>query len=625
MAHVPPLRRARTGRFPAGATFLIGAFVALFAGLAGCTRPTVLETPDTTLSPMVTEDGPLVGSSATTSPPAPTTEPPLGGSPARLAPLNVKEHDLVIEVGKDRSQTHLVALVPIETDGAVADTGSCYALLWTTTALSTDDLLLSPDAIPLPSAVAGDEAIKGDSSADCDRRGIQAAGWGNRGQVRILPEASFNAATTFFVPAGTPDIGYLVLTGPNDERRYFEANVSGSLPELPAIRVGAAPNNVEPIDPNGERPFEFGDTFQTIDVTVRGVVPDVARVDDQPGSCVSVIGTIKPTKTVGAILNTLAVPTVHLLVDGAAVEPTPNRCGTATLTSNRWYPIQQAGVSVGNTFAFAQSYAVSSDQSLVQGIVIGELFDRTNRRVYAVNPFDSTPSAPEREKVNPQLTIRAVRSGLWTDGVLPPTTVPAPTTAPAPTAAPTSPPPTSPPTTPPQTTPPAQSTVPGTTVPVVQIADPNDRGDGLVSIRTDATWTAAVYGLYTLPSDAEAATCHALLVSWFVTDGQPTDPPPVGLIAGGAYWGSAETEATCDTAALTDAGWADGTSAVYEGTTASPKKVFVPIFLPADSGQLAAIGVGNVADDVNVAYFAPTVISAIPGGGGSQTPTTTSP
>lgn len=572
---------------------------ALTAALAcavasSCTNPNA--TVVTTLPPIASGTGPLLQPPSETTQP-PTTPPPRkGASVDDTAPLSNPDFATEIEADGTIARTMPIGLVGIPLrEGSQAD-GTCLALLGTFNALSTRDLLVTPGALGNADIGVGGKPIPADQSPDCDRSDLDDAGWGTRADARLLPGASFNFAMTFFLPSGSPNPSYVRIFGTTNSGAdtYYDPAILGGPPSLPSIRPGAAPLNLYAADPDATTPFPIGDNFQTFDAIVRGFVGGISRTDGRPGECLAVLGTIEPTKTIGAIMNSLAVPAVNLIVDGVALPPSRDRCEQSPLVERGWFGLEHAGVAVGNTFAFVQTFPVPSDQALVQAIVVGDLYERDQRRAIEPLPMPEIPEAPIRSGKNPSVDLRMVARTMKGTLSAPETTVPpegGTNDSPIGTG----------------TTAPTGSTTSTSVAP-----DTSTVRDESIRVLNEAVWNANVYGLVRLPSNADGATCYGVLMSWWVSDGTPTDPPPVGIIAGGAYWAPGETAATCDTSSLINAGWVNGLEANFNDVDESVVQTFIPIFIPDGQGDLGAIGIGNVADDENVAYVEPAILSGPP-------------
>lgn len=523
---------------------------------SACT-PTIGETADTTLPPMSIAT--LADQTRTVPPTTAAVE--IGSDPQQLAPLDDQRFDFKVVLDSDISTVRSIGLVRLPTRDDDATDIECIAYLGLLTADATSDLLLSPKAIPrLALNVAdGDETkdLEPDSSNGCNRGDLDTAGWGIRSGAKLRPKASYAFASVFEVPANAT-LNYIsVADAGGSAATYFEPTLLGAVPALPPPSGGSAPIDSE--DPQaGSNKLDLGDDRERFEIGVFGLVGPIERTDGGAGECFAVLGSLKPTQTIGSVVNAYALPPISVIIDGVARPATPKRCAQSSIESSGWYPYNRPGVTTGNTFAFVQTFAVQAGAGPAQAVLVGDPFNPDRRRVVSAVLLEQAPEPPAREQANPSLDLVGV-------------------------------------------------------APAVIVPDENTQ-TGAIETEAD-TWRAAVYGIVALPSDAAAATCYGVLLSWRVQEANDDSPPRVGLIAGGAYWSNTKTEAVCDTASLTNAGWTNGADVTAAQASQPSTNSFVAVFVPNDAGPPAAIAVGNAADDTGVFYVDPTVLSAPPAAG----------
>lgn len=493
-------------------------------------------------------------SSTTTSSTTTTTIPLRGADPSDPAPVGDPEFDLPGGGDGDVIGASMLGLVELPVDADETEAGSCVAILNIVTVEAAEALTASSSSTARPTLYAGDDEQIFADFGSCDDSALDAAGYINNG-IEALPGTQYGVATPFFLEEGiTPAAMSLRVSG--SDERFYDITPIDEIPTLDDLAVGEPPTDLASPSENAadSQRFDGGilDSVSTFDVSVFGYAASERREgglnDDEPGRCVTTIGTLKGVDAPGAIINAFGITDVQILAGGRIWERSDGigACDEETLEASGYFTDFGAGVAPGNTFAVQTPFLIPEGLE-PDAILLGDPSTPNGYIAYEAALLTDIPAAPEREMINPDVDLVAVGDASTFD--------------------------------------------------IEQF---------------DSVWTGTVAGMFPLTSNAvEEFTCFAVLGE-MARQGDDQFAPDVGIIADGGYFGDGVTIGVqCDESALEAAGYTPLRDVGSLETVTDPTRFYTVIFVRADA-DLGAIAIGNAASPDNVQYVEPTIIDAIP-------------
>ena len=360
--------------------------------------PASTEAPTTTAAPTTT---------STT-----TTLPPRGSTADDPAPVGNPEFDLVGYVKNgSTSDAHVFGMTELPVDEDETDPGACVAIVGVLTLVESATPAGAYADMPSVELLAGDEPLR-DGISECDDDALRAAGFGQPTDAVLVPGAQFAFGQPVFIPEGTTPTAISIGTAGGSGGRFFEPTIVPALPAVPELATGVVPAELRSTAATETTPLRVEgallDSESSFDVSIVGFTSTVAKEDrGVVGDCVTVLSTVKGVDSVGAIVNAFAIPDVSVLAGGRVVDDLAiGDCDEDAIEEAGWGSPVRAGVAPGNTYAIASSFVVPAGVQ-PSAIFVGEPTRPGESWGFEATVLDAIPTAPEREGINPELTLVA--------------------------------------------------------------------------------------------------------------------------------------------------------------------------------------------------------------------------
>jgi hypothetical protein len=186
---------------------------------------------------------------------------------------------------------------------------------------------------------------------------------------------------------------------PGGSGNHPEVSVPDSLLDITIPTGGSTPSGPGS-SPNdalaANSPFNYSDEF--VDAEWAGLMLGMVEVPTaefaDPGRCLVVIGSIRPTRSEGVISSGFFAPTISLISEGRVVDSTFAECDTSGLEAAGYSWILDAQVTVGTDFPFFSEFFFAGDTlPPVENILVGDTAS-SNIIYFEATVLDATPPPP---------------------------------------------------------------------------------------------------------------------------------------------------------------------------------------------------------------------------------------